>query len=293
MNKTKIYKILAIVLAFIVLSESIWIIRWTRNNEIVKDDSDQSVERELSYTFKKALSEGKIEVWFQPIVDPDSEKVNGAEALSRWKDEDGYISPSVFVAVLEKSGQIKDLDKYAFSMACDFQKERLNEGHELFPISVNLSIASINEDTVTEYKEIYDSYGLSEKLVNIEITQSIEGDTEKLKQIVEDFHKAGFLVEIDDFGSGYNSISDLAEIPYDILKIDKSLIDGIKTEKGNILVNDTVKIGKDLGMAIIAEGVEDAKQAEYLRDLGCNGIQGYYYSKALNKDDFIDYLSKQ
>ena len=292
MSKTKINRAVIIILTFIVLCESIWIIRWTRNNEIVKDESDQSVERELSYSFKKALNEGKIEVWYQPIVDPVTEKVNAAEALSRWKDEDGYISPAVFIPALEESGQIKELDRNVFTQACDFQKERLSQGKELFPVSVNLSTGSITDSVVSEYKEIYDSFGLPEKMVSIEITESADLDSDLLKETVNDFHNAGFIVEIDDFGTGYNSLADLSDIHYDILKIDKSLIDEIGSERGNVLVSDVVRLAKDLNMGVIAEGVETEDQVEFIRELECNGIQGYYYSKNLSRDDFIKYLDQ-
>ncbi len=292
LNKTKIYRAVIIILAFIVLCESIWIFRWTRNNQVVKDDSDQSVERELSYTFKKALSEGKIEVWFQPIVDPVTEKTNGAEALSRWKSDDGYISPGDFIPALEESGQIKELDRNAFTQACDFQRECMTEGKDLFPISVNLSTGSITDSVVSEYKDIYDSFGLPEKMVSIEITESADLDSDLLKETVSDFHNSGFLVEIDDFGSGYNSLSDLVDIHYDVLKIDKSLIDEVGNERGNVLISDIVKLAKDLNMGIIAEGVETKDQVEFLKELKCNGIQGYYYSKNLSRDDFIKYIDQ-
>ena len=127
-------------------------------------------------------------------------------------------------------------------------------------------------------------------MVSIEITESADLDSDLLKETVSDFHNAGFLVEIDDFGSGYNSLSDLVDIHYDVLKIDKSLIDEVGSERGNVLISDIVKLAKDLNMGIIAEGVETKDQVEFLKELKSNGIQGYYYSKNLSRDDFIKYI---
>lgn len=289
-SKLRIYRILTLILAVIVLAETAWIFA-NRQTSAGQENWDFEVDSELAGKFDDALADGSIEVWFQPITDSQTGKTTGAEALSRWKDNDKYISPSVFVSVLEETGQVVQLDQNVFEKAIAFQKERMAAGEELFPISVNLSVVStMQEGVVPKYAEIFRNSGLPDHTINIEVTETLDSDRKVLAEVVKDFRASGFLVEIDDFGAGYAAVSNLAVIPYDILKLDKSLIDEIGTERGETLLKDVIGMAKNLDMRIIAEGVETAEQVEFLRDAGCDGIQGYYYSKPLPPAEFTEYL---
>ena len=291
MNRVRSQRIILLILVLVVLAETAWILR-QRGAGGPAERWDFAIDTELSEDFGKALADGRIEVWFQPIVNPGSKETVGAEALSRWRDGDGFFSPSVFIPALEETGQIRDLDRHVFKTVCAFQKERSEAGAELFPVSVNLSVvSSMQEGIVSEYEEILRASGLPAGCVNIEVTESLDADREVLSQVVHDFHAAGFLVEIDDFGAGYASYANLAVIPYDILKIDKSLIDEIGSDRGDRLIRDLIRLAKDFGLRTIAEGVETAAQAEYLHSVGCDAIQGYYYSRPLPPHDFADYLA--
>ena len=292
MKQIKIYRIIVLILVSILMVETTWIIlRINKGNSRQEETWDFSVDYEITSQFENALTDGRIEVWFQPIVDPNSNETVGAEALSRWKDSNGYISPSVFVSALEESGQVVELDKNVFLQACRFQKERMDSGKKFFPISVNLSVVSLMQDNiVSEYLELLNSNGVPAGSINIEVTESIDSDKEFLEKVVNDFHNAGFSVEIDDFGAGYAALANLALITYDVLKIDKSIIDEIGTERGNILLSDIFDMAKNLDAEVIAEGVETKEQVEYLKSKGCNAIQGYFYSKPLPYKDFVIFL---
>lgn len=295
MKRITLYRICIIILLAALIVETGWILNGKRiGREAQTEEWDFEIDTELSEKFESALEDGSIEVWFQPIVDAKTEKTAGAEALSKWKDGDGYISAGVFIPVLEETGQVAELDKNALRQACRLQKERLDAGLDLFPISVNLSVVTLmREETVSEYKEIFESFQIPEGCINVEVTESLDSDKEQLAKVVDGFHEAGFAVEIDDFGSGYAAYGNLAVIPYDILKIDKSVVDEIGSERGNILVRELLALAADLGMSVTAEGVETKEQAEFLRDAGCDAIQGFYYAKSMPEADFLSYLGGQ
>lgn len=294
MKQGRWQKIILLILSIVVLAETAWIMRMRAGKSDAPEEQwDFAVDRELSEDFARALSDGRIEVWFQPITDPASGDTVGAEALSRWRQGDEYISPSVFISVLEATGQVRDLDRYVFQTVCAFQKERLNEGIDPVPVSVNLSVVSgLQEGVAAEYAEISRAFDLPAGCVNIEVTESLDSDREVFSALVDEFHEAGFLVEIDDFGAGYAAYANLAVIPYDVLKIDKSLVDAVDTERGARLTGDLLRMAKDFGMRTIAEGVETAEQVSWLQAAGCDAIQGYYYSRPLPPEAFIAYLNK-
>ncbi len=292
MKNRKLYIAVIAILLIVIAAENAWLIAGRRYPVSPQDEWDFDIDAEISAGFETALRDGSIEVWFQPIVDPATGEMVGAEALSRWRDGDGFISPSVFVSVLESTGQVTELDRNVLIKACEFQLGRLEAGKALFPISVNMSVASAMQDgIVDEYRDTLMQYSLPADCINIEVTESLDSDTDTIPAVVSDLREAGFRVEIDDFGAGYAAYSNLALITYDLLKIDKSLIDAIGTEKGDLLVRDLIGLAEDLGMKVIAEGVETEAQADYLRSLGCFGIQGYYYSKPLPALEFTEFLN--
>lgn len=292
MKQLRLYKYIILILAIAVLAETAWILR-ERGGKAGRPEEnwDFAIDTELSDDFDKALSDGRIEVWYQPVTDPASNQIVGAEALSRWKDGDSFVSPSVFIPALEETGQIRELDRNVFMTVCAFQKERVEAGSELFPVSVNLSVvSSMQEGIVSEYGEILKAAGLPSGCVSIEVTESLDTDKETMAEVVKAFQSAGFPVAIDDFGAGYASYANLALIPYDILKIDKSLIDEIGTDRGNRLIRHLLRMTNEFSMATVAEGVETAAQAEYLKAAGCGAIQGYFYSPPLRPNEFTDYV---
>lgn len=212
------------------------------------------------------MEDGEIEVWLQPIAEADTLKVCGSEALSRWNMDGEYISPSVFISILEETGQIGILDEHVFETVCGIQEKRILEGTEIFPISVNLSGVSLQrEDVVQRYANICRAHNVPQEYISIEITETFDADAEILEETAREFRSHGFAIEMDDFGAGYASMANLALIDYSVLKIDKSLVDGIGTERGEVVLKEVIALGDSLGMTVVAEGAETEEQVLFLR----------------------------
>lgn len=244
--------------------------------------------------FEDAIANEEFVIWYQPKIDIESEKIIAAEALVRWFDRDGnMVSPGEFIPLFEQDGLIHKLDAYVFKKVCQFQKNRIAEGKRVVPVSVNLSRSSVyHKDTIDNYKNMVDSSEIPMDLVPIELTESAATEGKRILELAEDLIDVGFSLHMDDFGSGYSSLSSLGTIPFDVLKIDKSLIDQIGTERGDIVLKYTILIAQKLGMKVVAEGVEDEKQVAFLRDAGCDMIQGYYYSPPKKQSVFEEMLDK-
>ena len=150
----------------------------------------------------------------------------------------------------------------------------------------------MDEDIAEDLRSICDEMKVSPSLINLEVTETLDNDPEALAETVERLKAAGFKTEIDDFGAGYASYYELSSIEYDILKIDKSIIDTISEQRGELLIKELLSLSKQLNMKVIAEGVESKDQADFLKENGCDAIQGYYYSKPLPQNEFEEYLSK-
>lgn len=254
-----------------------------------KMDSERLMaQKAMEDSFESSIRGRMFEVWYQPKYDPETNEMVGAEALIRWRGKDGkLISPGEFIPLFEKNGMIRFLDEYVFRSVCLQQKAWEFEGLKPLPISVNLSRASLYFSNVVEqYRNIIDEIGVDPRLVPIEITESAAVANGNIKQLADDFYKAGFLLHIDDFGTGYSSLATLNLLHFDTLKLDKSLIDYIGNYGGERLLDHTISLAKELGMKVCAEGVEKQEQVEFLKQLNCNSIQGYYYSRPVPLDDF-------
>lgn len=254
------------------------------HEDTVRMLEDKAMEDE----FKHSLENNRFEVWYQPKYDPETERMVGAEGLVRWRDEKGtIIPPGKFIPLFERDGLIKVLDEYVFRKVCMQQLEWQKQGKEIIPVSINLSRASLYFDTVvSQYQQIADEIGVKTHLVPIEITESAAIDNDNIKGLADKFHDNGFPLLVDDFGSGYSSLATLNMKCFDTLKIDKSLIDYIGDFSGERLLEHTILLAKELGLCVTAEGVEREEQVDFLKQMKCDSIQGYYYSRPLPKDEF-------
>lgn len=245
-------------------------------------------EKRMEDDFEQALQTGQFEIWLQPKFTPVVQDCVGAEALVRWRKPDGkLVPPGDFIPLFEKNGLIRTLDEYVFRKVCLIQKDWINLGREPLPISVNLSRASLYYNTVVDqYKWITEQIGINPQFVPIEITESAAVSNSDIKAIADKFYMAGFPLHMDDFGSGYSSLASLNTMHFETLKIDKSLIDYIGNYSGDRLLVHTIALAKELGMHITAEGVEDQKQVNFLKELNCDSIQGFVYSKPLPLKEF-------
>lgn len=258
-------------------------------------DYDTIVEnKNLENGFEKALADKKFEVWYQPKFNSHTGKIVGSEALIRWRADDGsLISPGRFIPLFEKNGNIIRLDEYVFREVCRQQKEWQEEGIQILPVSVNISRFSLCYSNVVEkYERIINYYDVDHKYVQIEITESAIIENTVIVELIQKFHDAGFDILLDDFGSGYSSLASLNQMPFDTIKLDKSLVDYVGNENGEKLLKFIVQLVQSLGMKITAEGVEYKEQLDFLENLNCDDIQGFYFSKPLMLADFSAKLTE-
>lgn len=252
----------------------------------------QLAQRQMENDFKSAIANREFKVYYQPKYDVNTENIVGAEALVRWQKPDGtLISPGAFIPLFESDGLVVHLDEYVFENVCQFQKERMENKLPMVPISVNLSRASIHfNDVVEHYVDIVNQKQIPFECVPIELTESATLYSEKILEITDQLVKAGFTLHMDDFGSGYSSLTSLNELNFSTVKLDKSLINYIDQARGKKIVQQAIDLGHGLDMKVVAEGVESKEQRDCLKEMHCDMIQGFYYSKPLKQEDFIEKL---
>lgn len=238
----------------------------------------------------EAMEKGELQAYYQPQYDAMTCTITSAEALVRWVKPDGkVISPAMFVPEAEKSDAITAIDWYMLECACRMLKKQEEDGRQ-FPVAVNFSRRHIGEESFIEkLSKTVDSYGLDHSLIEVEITESaMVDDMDSILEWISDVHNAGFIVAIDDFGSGLSSLQFVKEMPADILKIDKSLLSGnCENEKERIVLESIFYFANRLNMTTIAEGVETKEQLAFMRTCDCKKIQGYYFARPMNESDYL------
>lgn len=266
--------------------------RWNYYNATLKESILN--EQKLVNDMENALKEHQFVVYYQPIVDVETQKTISAEALVRWQHpENGMISPGLFIPLFEKNGFIAKLDMYVCEEVCRHQASQIAAGNKVVPVSVNLSrINFYNPNLCVEIEEMVAKYGISPEVIKLEITESAYKDNpQDLLKAINAFQQRGFMVLMDDFGSGYSSLNMLKDFKVDILKIDMKFMDNLETSEraGNILFT-IIQLAKSLNMETVAEGVETKNQFEMLAEMGCGCIQGYYFSKPVPEAEFVERL---
>ncbi|MGN0906135.1 MAG: EAL domain-containing protein [Bullifex sp.] len=253
-------------------------------------------EKEISDSFAFAMESRQFVVWYQPKVDSLTGLTMGAEALVRWNKDGVIMTPSRFIPVFEKNGYIRALDMYVLGEVCSQLRTSFARGEKVVPVSVNLSRRHFSEHGIAdEIESIRKNHGIPSSLIEIEITESIFLDRKTI-QIVRDelekLHDYGFRCSLDDFGAGYSSLGLLTDFAIDSLKIDKSFMDGIFSEKTRLVVRSIINLASSLSIDVVAEGVETCEQLEILKELGGRTVQGYVYSQPLCYDDWRAWLDK-
>lgn len=248
------------------------------------EDSMGSMLENRAYVlrhFDRALREGYIRIYFQPVIRTLSGKLCGMEALARWEDPDkGLLTPGIFIPVLEGARIIDKLDRYVLEAAARFLAERRRQGLPVVPVSVNLSRVDFEvSQPLDMVEEVVKRYRLPRRLIRIEITESALVKSEKvLKKAIAAFRKAGYECWLDDFGSQYSSLNVLHTFYLDELKIDMAFLRHFN-ERSRKIIKSIVVMAKTLGIHTLAEGAETREQVEFLRSIGCEKIQGFYYSR--------------
>lgn len=245
-------------------------------------------EQKMLLSFDDAIDNNEFVAYIQPKVSADTGEIEAGEALVRWIDKEGkFISPASFIPLFEKEHKVKDLDEFVYRKVCEYQSDCLKNGKKVVPISVNVSRSSLYSiDFVERYKKIASDLNVDLKLVPLEITESAATGDKEVSKVSQELIAAGFQLQMDDFGSGYSSLSSLATLPFSVVKLDKSLIDQISNEKGKIVIDKVIQTAHSLDMEVVAEGVESKEQAELLKDMSCELIQGFYYYKPDNLQKF-------
>ncbi len=235
-----------------------------------------------------AIEQDEFVVYLQPKFDIKTEKIKGAEALIRWNYKNKeFLAPYRFIPYFEKDGTIAKIDDLVLKIICKTMDRWKKEGKPLYPVSVNLSRSRMyDENLIDKLVGIVDSYGVDHKLIDFELTESATYDNmEHMLSVLQELRDRGFKISMDDFGTGYSSLSLLTQMPIDTLKIDKSFVDTIAgdTERSEdvIVLRHIITLAKELGFVCLAEGAERRLQVDRLCDLGCEIIQGYYFSKPI------------
>lgn len=265
-----------------------------KSNLIIYDDIlHESIMKEnlIENRMFEALRNQEFHVFMQPKIDLASMKMIGAEALVRWRLPSGiYMSPMEFIPIFERNGFIDELDFYVYEKTFQGLREWLDMGKEEIIVSVNVSRYHLNDSRFIErFHDLVRRYHIPSRLIELEITESIFfKELDRLINIMNSLRERGFLISIDDFGSGYSSLNLLKTLPIDILKLDREFfMQNQMRENDKIIISSIISLAKGLGLKVISEGVETSEQAEFLRENCCDMAQGYLFYKPIPMEDFV------
>lgn len=251
-------------------------------------------EERVSEQMEEALKNREFVVYLQPEHDVKNNCVGGAEALVRWQHPTmGLVPPGVFIPVFERNGFITKVDAYVWEETCRLLRKWLDEGKQVVPVSVNISRMDFAVMHLKEYfVELVQKYKLPPELLHLEVTESAYMDNpEEMVQTVETLRQEGFKIDMDDFGSGYSSLNLLSDLPIDMLKVDMKFISKHKNAANNQgILSFIISLSKWLGLPTIVEGVETIEDLHLLIAMGCDYVQGYYFSKPIPSSEFMRYL---
>ena len=250
-------------------------------------------ELRLMDEFDEALEKEEFQLYFQPKynIDKEEPELSSAEVLIRWNHaEKGMISPGVFIPLFENNGLIQRLDFWIWKRAIEYMAEWKEKYGKEITLSINISRVDLyNKNLIKYIDENIKKYGVSKDKLYLEITESAYSeDTDQLMGVVEQLREDGYKIEMDDFGTGYSSLAMLAQVPVDVIKMDMLFVRGMQSnEKRETIIKLVMDIAESLGIRTIAEGVEDKETVDFLKSVGCNTIQGYYFSKPLPEEEFV------
>ncbi len=274
------------------------------SNVVVFDEKLEeklTMQHTIESRMEQALRDGEFQPWYQPKYDIRTRRIVGAEALVRWiSPELGFMPPGKFIPLFEQNGFVIPVDHYLLEKTCQLQKDRLDAGKEVVPISVNQSRLHFTEEGyLDKMKAIVEKYNLPKGLIELEVTETVFGDFDSkgekaAEDIIRQLHDLGFTISIDDFGSGYSSYTMLGNLPMDVLKIDRSILVGADTSsRMRQILGNVIKLGKALKMKVICEGIETVEQENLLLELGCYLGQGFLNAKPMPVADFVNFFEKR
>lgn len=262
-------------------------------------EDTSKIEKDIIFDMERAFQENEFLVYYQPKFSFLTGEIIGAEALVRWNHKKrGLLTPSYFVPLFEKNGFIEKIDLLVFENVCQFldkwNKDQADKKEKkALTISCNLSRVQLYKPDVAKiYGEIASKYEIAPSTIEIELTESLMTDNkDRLLKAMHEIKNAGFAISVDDFGSGFSSLSLLKDIPANVLKLDKEFLNTKnETQKEHIIIHSVIDMAKELKMKTVAEGIEDKKQSDLLKEMGCDIVQGFYYAKPMPVSDFTNLL---
>jgi len=263
------------------------------DNEISLKEKHKSI---IELHMREALQNKEFLLYLQPKVNTTTNEVVGAEALTRWNfNFEKLLFPNDFIPIFEENGFINDLDYGVFENVCSFLRQIIDLGYK--PIKISVNVSRYQKD-FTKYlntlNEIRNKYNIEAKYIEIEITESMYNENvEDIANFINDLHKNGYYVSMDDFGSGYSNLASLAKLDFDIIKLDKTFCNDLNNYKEQTILAFVMNLVKDLDIDVLCEGVETKELIENLKNLGCFLVQGYYYSKPIPSEEFIEKFLKK
>lgn len=257
---------------------------------------NDEMNKDLLWTHKvendmeKALANKEFQVYLQPKYSTKGEELSGAEALVRWIHPiEGFVAPFRFIPIFEDNGFITQLDDYMITEVARQQAKWIAEGKKVVPISVNVSrVHFVREDLAEHICRLVDQFKVPHDVIELELTESAFFDDKGvLLNTIKKLKSYGFPTSMDDFGAGYSSLNSLKELPLDVVKLDAGFFrEAEEEERGKLIVGDTISLAKKLNMRIVAEGIETREQVDFLAQMDCDLIQGYYFAKPMPVSEF-------
>ncbi|MBR5402240.1 MAG: EAL domain-containing protein [Treponema sp.] len=263
---------------------------------IFKDEMSSKINHEIEIlsTIDSAIKNNELIAYYQPKINSETGIISGAEALVRWRKPDGtIIYPDQFVPIIERSGQIIQVDYFMYQQVFQFINERIAEGQNIVPISINVSRQHFKKlDIINYVKSLQRVYNIPAKYVEFEITETVcMTDTVKALKFIHEFHEMGFKVSMDDFGSGYSSLYLLSELPIDLIKMDKCFLQTQDLQKKErVIISNVINMTHQLDIQTLCEGVETPEQSEFLKSVGCDIQQGFYFSRPVTREQLQEIL---
>ncbi len=252
---------------------------------------DLSVKQYVLNHVEEAVKEGYVRVYYQPVMWADG-TLAGSEALARWIDPVmGFMSPGVFIPTLEEGRQIHKLDLCVYETVCKHIRYCLDNDLPVLPTSMNFSRLDFElMDAVGELEKLVEKYNIPKEYLHVEITEStLTHDVAGLKKAMKRLHESGYVIWLDDFGSGYSSMNVLKDFDFDLLKIDMEFLRNFNgNENSRKIIASVINLAKELGMETLAEGVETQEAVDFLREAGCGRLQGYFYGKPMPYEDILE-----
>lgn len=248
---------------------------------------------DVENAIRRSVEERRFQVYYQPTYYPDG-RLYGAEALARLNDEKlGFIPAEEFIPVAEELGLIEDIDDHVLREVCAFLRSGAPEQYGVGPITVNLSVVQcMRPGFVDHIRGIVDSYGIRHERINFEITESVAADDYRLlSDVIGRLKGSGFLFSMGDYGTGYSNMTAMFSLSFDLVKIDKSLLwNALESRQGRIILDSSIRMVRRMGRQILVEGVETREQLALLRELDADYLQGFYFSRPVPRDEFVELL---